>query len=75
MMSHYGRPDAKHIAIMLTDSDFTTNFERTAYEAAAAKSQGISIFVLGALRLCLFKFAECNCQVYVKYYTNNYTSV
>ena len=63
IMAQYGRPDAQHIAILLTDGDLTNEFDRTEFEAGRAKSESIRIFVIGALRLCLFKYAEYNCQV------------
>ena len=50
IMSQYGRPDTRHIAILLTDRGLPTDRERTAFEATSAKSENIVIFVIGALR-------------------------
>jgi hypothetical protein len=50
MMSQYGRPDAQHIAVLLTGGQSTRDQHKTVTEADAAKEERIKIFVIGALR-------------------------
>ena len=50
MMSQYGRPDAQHIAVLLTAGHSTRDQHKTVTEAYAAKKDHIKIFVIGALR-------------------------
>ena len=49
MMGQYGRPDAQHIAVLLTGGHPIKDQHRTVTEAGLAKREHTKIFVVGAL--------------------------